>query len=71
MTVKTRLDGRSKENYMVSIVHTDTEEVVGEISIPFDTNITLEISTADGFHLRKLNGWTSSKVRTQPLGLGE
>lgn len=61
MGIKTRLDGRSEDNFQVSIVNSESGESLAEISIAAKDFATLEINTKPGHHLEKLNGWSSKK----------
>lgn len=61
MGIKTRLDGRSDDNFQVTIVNSETNVILVEINISAKEYATLEINTAPGHHLEKLNGWSSKK----------
>lgn len=56
--LKTRLDGRSEDNASFQIK--DKEGVVlATIRILDNSSTTLEITTSDGLHIEKPNGWQS------------
>ena len=59
MSLKTRLDGRSKDNS--SFVIKDKEGVV-LVSIKLDSknSAAIEIDTMGGLHVEKPNGWSSN-----------
>lgn len=59
--IKTRLDSRSLTNDRV-MIKDENGNLVAEIAIVGPTPSTnLVISTADGLHLVKPNGWSSMK----------
>lgn len=60
MSLKTRLDGRSLDNNRLQIKN-DKGEVLAEIVILDSASSTLGITTSEGLHIEKPNGWTSSK----------
>ena len=59
MSLKTRLDGRSRENSSFKIKNTEGV-VLAEVSLLDDTSCTLEITTVEGLHIEKPNGFKSS-----------
>ena len=60
--IKTRLDSRSKgNNNQLSVVSSETGEVIATIELDSPNSATLNISTADGTHIVKPNGWSSKR----------
>lgn len=55
MSIKTRLDGRSKENYGFSILDSKTGEVLATIEAT-DGRANLSVDTVEGLHIKKTNG---------------
>jgi len=60
MSLKTRLDGRSEDNNSFQIKDKDGQ-VIAEIKLVDNLGSTLEISTQEGLHIEKPNGWSSLK----------
>ncbi len=58
MSLKTRLDERSKENSLIYIKDA-SGIVVATIKSVHSHSITLDISTNDGFYIEKPSGWNS------------
>jgi len=58
MSLKTRLDGRSTDNSSLSIVD-ENGNLVAEIKVLDKSSTTLEITTKEGLHIEKPNGWSS------------
>ncbi len=58
MSLKTRLDGRSKDNNSLQIKDDDGKVIV-EIKVLDKVSTTLDIVTAQGLHIEKPNGWRS------------
>lgn len=59
MGLKTRLDGRSKDNNLL-LVKDSQGTVVAEIKAT-DSGVNLEVSTYEGHVVAKPNGWSSEK----------
>lgn len=55
MSIKTRLDGRSPENYGLAIVDSKSGEVLATVEAT-DGRANLSIDTSDGLHIQKTNG---------------
>jgi len=55
MSIKTRLDGRSEENYGLDIIDVNTGRVVATIEAT-EGRANLSVETADGMYIRKTNG---------------
>ena len=60
MSLKTRLDGRSENNNSFQIKNNE-DQVIAEIKIVDNLGTTLEISTQEGLHIEKPNGWNSKQ----------
>ncbi len=58
MSLKTRLDGRSKDNNLVQIKN-DLGVVLATIKVDGKQSTTLEIDTPSRLYLEKPNGWVS------------
>ena len=58
MSLKTRLDPRSKDNNKFYIKNSDGF-IVAIVKMLGDKGGTLEIATDDNFHIEKPNGWSS------------
>lgn len=58
MSLKTRLDGRTKENNSFQIKD-NQGQVLANIKLLNSSGSTLEISTKDGLHIEKPGGWSS------------
>ena len=58
MSLKTRLDGRTEENCSFKIKD-GQGETLAEIRLLTSAGSTLEISTKEGLHIEKPNGWSS------------
>ena len=58
MSLKTRLDSRSDNNYSFKILN-KSGEVLAEISMLSQTKINLQITTQEGLYIEKPNGWRS------------
>lgn len=55
MSIKTRLDGRSTENFGFFIVDSITGKVLATVEA-VDGRANLSIETSDGLHIKKTNG---------------
>jgi hypothetical protein len=55
MSIKTRLDGRSTENYGFSILESATGKVLATIEAT-DGRANLGVDTMDGLYIKKTNG---------------
>lgn len=62
MSLKTRLDGRSKENSSFQIKD-EEGVVVAEITLVDTSSCTLEIKTKECLHIEKPNGFKSSSTK--------
>jgi len=60
MGLKTRLDGRSKDNNSFQIKD-NAGFVVAEVKLLDSNGVNLEVSTEEGMHLEKPSGWTSQR----------
>ena len=60
MAIKTRLDKRSEGNQQLAIVDTATGKVVVTIEA-VSNKVELEITTIDGLHIEKPNGFSSKR----------
>lgn len=60
MSLKTRLDGRSKENRSFTIKDAEGN-VVAEVTLLDTQGVTLEVSTATGSYIEKPSGWNSKR----------
>lgn len=58
--LKTRLDGRSKDNNSFDIKD-QNGEVLATVLLTGNTSSTLEIKTKDGLYIEKPNGWNSNR----------
>jgi len=58
MSLKTRLDGRSKDNSSFQIKN-EAGEVLAYIKLADITSSTLEITTKEGLYIEKPNGFKS------------
>ena len=58
MSLKTRLDGRSKENSSFQIKD-EEGVVVAEVRLTDVTSTTLEVTTKEGLYIEKPNGFKS------------
>ena len=58
MGLRTRLDGRSKENSAIQLKNSEGV-TLAEITLLGSSSATLEFSTQEGIYLEKLNGWNS------------
>lgn len=65
MSLKTRLDGRSAENSSFELCD-ENGKLLATIKSAHPTSIALEISTEDGLHIRKPNGWNSKPNQELP-----
>ncbi len=61
MSLKTRLDGRSKDNNRL-VIKSAEGEVLAEVTLLGASSSTLKISTKGGLYLEKPNGW-DTKIR--------
>ncbi len=60
MSLKTRLDGRSKDNNLIVLKDRDGK-VVAELKLLDSQSVTLEVSTDSGHYVEKNNGWSSKR----------
>ncbi len=60
MSLKTRLDGRSKDNNLIVLKDRDGK-VVAEFKLLDSQSVTLEVSTDSGHYVEKNNGWSSKR----------
>ena len=60
MGLKTRLDGRSKDNRSFQVKN-EKGEVIAAVELLDSGGATLEVSTAPGLHISKPNGWSSKR----------
>lgn len=60
MALKTRLDKRSEGNQKLAIVNSTTGEVIAMIEA-VSNKVELEVSTMEGTHVEKPNGFTSKR----------
>lgn len=58
MSLKTRLDGRSKDNNLLRIKDSQGN-IIAAVRMLGDSGSTLEVTTKEGLHIDKPNGWTS------------
>lgn len=58
MSLKTRLDGRSENNNLLLLKDRDGN-VLAEVKLLDSQSVTLEVSTSNGLHVEKNNGWSS------------
>lgn len=58
--LKTRLDGRSKDNASFEIKN-ELGTVMATIKLADASGVTLEISTREGLYIEKPSGWNSRK----------
>ena len=58
MSLRTRLDGRSKDNDRLIVKNTKGEVLV-EVTLLGASSSTIEINTKDGLFLEKPNGWNT------------
>ena len=58
MSLKTRLDGRTEDNSSFQIKN-ESGEVLAEIKLLDSSGSTLEVTTKEGLHIEKPNGWNS------------
>ncbi len=60
MSLKTRLDGRSKDNNLIVLKDRDGK-VVAEFKLLDSQSVTLEVSTDSEHYVEKNNGWSSER----------
>ena len=60
MALQTRLDGRSADNASFTIKDKNGK-TLAKIRLVGAAGSTLEISTAEGLHIEKPNGWASNR----------
>ncbi len=60
MSLKTRLDGRSKDNNLIMLKDRDGEKVA-EFKLLDGQSVNLEVSTDSGHYVEKNNGWSSKR----------
>ena len=58
--LKTRLDGRSKDNSSFQIKN-ELGTVLATVKLLDSSGTTLEISTTEGLYIEKPSGWKSAK----------
>lgn len=58
MSLKTRLDGRSKDNDLFRIKDSQGN-IIATVKVLDDSGSTLEVTTQKGLHIDKPNGWSS------------
>tara|TARA_R110000851_G_scaffold130857_1_gene264552 strand:+ start:1560 stop:1754 length:195 start_codon:yes stop_codon:yes gene_type:complete len=58
MSLKTRLDGRSKDNNLLLLKDRDGN-TLAEVKVLDSQSVNLEVSTMDGICVEKNNGWSS------------
>ena len=58
MSIKTRLDGRSKDNNSLQIKDSEGN-VLADITLLDASGSTLDISTKEGLYIEKPSGWCS------------
>lgn len=61
MSLKTRLDGRSKNNNLFQIKNNEGK-IIATVKVLDNVSLTLELTTEEDLHITKPNGW-SSKTR--------
>lgn len=60
MGLKTRLDGRAKDNNSFEVKDA-SGEVIAEITLLDFQGVTLEVSTEGELYIEKPNGWSSKR----------
>ena len=60
MGLKTRLDGRAKDNRSFEVKDADGE-VIAKVTLLDFQGITLEVSTVGELYIEKPNGWSSKR----------
>jgi len=58
MSLKTRLNGRSENNNLLLLKDRDGN-TLAEVKLLDNQSVTLEVSTSNGLHVEKNNGWSS------------
>jgi len=58
MGLKTRLDGRSKDNKSFDIKDKNGE-IVSTVTLSSEASAVLEVTTKEGLYIEKPNGWKS------------
>ena len=58
MSLKTRLDGRSKDNNLL-LLKDRNGNILAEVKILDSQSVTLEVLTNEGIYIEKNNGWSS------------
>lgn len=66
MTLKTRLDGRSKGNNSLQIKNSEGT-VLAEVIIKSCTSVTLDINAVQGNYIEKPSGWKSVKATKEEI----
>lgn len=61
MSLKTRLDGRSENNNELKFIKSDTGEVIASVKLLDENSSNLVVSTSEGIHIAKNNGWSSKR----------
>lgn len=62
MSIKTRLDGRSKDNNLLLLKDRDGN-TLANVKVLDNQSINLEVSTTQGIYIEKENGWSSIKYK--------
>ena len=60
MSLKTRLDGRSKDNNLLLLKDRDGN-TLAKVELLDNQSVTLEVTTNEGLFIEKSNGWSSRK----------
>ncbi len=58
MSLKTRIDGRSKDNNLLTICDASGKEIA-TIKVEGEQSVTLSIGTTESIIIKKPNGWSS------------
>ncbi len=58
MSLKTRLDGRSKDNSLLHLKDRDGN-ILATVRVLDSQSVTLEVTTIDSVYIEKENGWSS------------
>ncbi len=58
MSLKTRLDGRSKDNSLLHLKDRDGN-ILATVKVLDSQSVTLEVTTIDSVYIEKENGWSS------------
>lgn len=62
MSLKTRLDGRSKNNNLFRLMDSQGN-VLATVKVTDNSGSTLEITTQEGLYIDKPTGWSSREAR--------